>query len=279
MNIIPFIFDTLPVRAVLRDGEPWFVAADVCAVLEISNSRDALSRLADDEKGVGNADTPGGVQQVGIVNESGLYALIFTSRKPEAQRFRRWVTGEVLPSIRKTGGYRLDDHARRVRDVFDVAGTAVKARGLRGPARDAAVRAVVQEIAPDLLHLVPERSPRQTPDQPDPGELVAVVRDWLQQHGAALPELSEVRALVLTRPDGARPQVSDFRRTQPAEYVISPYTFAQVICSGLDARKVALALRDAGHLRHEADRCTITQRLPGEGGKVKVYAIKPEILH
>lgn len=179
----------------------------------------------------------------------------------------------------KAPGYRLDDHARRVRDVFDVAGTAVKARGLRGPARDAAVRAVVQEIAPDLLHLVPEPAPKQTPDQPDPGELVAVVRDWLQQHGAALPELSEVRALVLTRPDGTRPQVSDFRRTQPAEYVISPYTFAEVICNGLDARKVAQALKDAGHLRHEADRCTITQRLPGEGGKVKVYAIKPEILH
>ena len=93
------------VRAMLRDGEPWFVAADVCAALEIANSRDALSRLADDEKGVGNADTLGGAQQVGIVNESGLYALIFTSRKPEAQRFRRWVTSDVLPSIRKTGAY------------------------------------------------------------------------------------------------------------------------------------------------------------------------------
>ncbi|WP_442775031.1 BRO-N domain-containing protein [Sphaerotilus montanus] len=279
MNIIPFIFDTLPVRAVLRDGEPWFVAADVCAVLEIVDVRQAVERLDDSERGGCTVPTPGGLQEVRAVNESGLYALIFTSRKPEAQRFRRWVTGEVLPSIRKTGGYSMGDHARRVRDVFDVAGTAVKARGLRGPARDAAVRAVVQEIAPDLLHLVPEPSPRQTPDQPDPGELVAVVRDWLQQHGAALPELSEVRALVLTRPEGARPQVSDFRRTQPAEYVISPYTFAEVICSGLDARKVALALRDAGHLRHEADRCTITQRLPGEGGKVKVYAIKPEILH
>lgn len=279
MNIIPFIFDTLPVRAVLRDGEPWFVAADVCAVLEIVDVRQAVERLDDSERGGCTVPTPGGLQEVRAVNESGLYALIFTSRKPEAQRFRRWVTGEVLPSIRKTGGYSMGDHARRVRDVFDVAGTAVKARGLRGPARDAAVRAVVQEIAPDLLHLVPEPAPKQTPDQPDPGELVAVVRDWLQQHGAALPELSEVRALVLTRPDGTRPQVSDFRRTQPAEYVISPYTFAEVICNGLDARKVAQALKDAGHLRHEADRCTITQRLPGEGGKVKVYAIKPEILH
>ncbi|NYG31644.1 BRO-N domain-containing protein [Sphaerotilus montanus] len=279
MNIIPFIFDTLPVRAVLRDGEPWFVAADLAAVLDYSETAAMTRHLDDDEKGLSTVQTLGGPQEMTIISESGLYAAILKSRKPEARQFRRWVTGEVLPSIRKTGGYSMGDHARRVRDVFDVAGTAVKARGLRGPARDAAVRAVVQEIAPDLLHLVPEPAPKQTPDQPDPGELVAIVRDWLQQHGAALPELSEVRALVLTRPDGARPRVSDFRRTQPAEYVISPYTFAEVICNGLDARKVALALRDAGHLRHEADRCTITQRLPGEGGKVKVYAIKPEILH
>lgn len=279
MNIIPFIFDTLPVRAVLRDGEPWFVAADVAAVLEYRDAPNMTRNLDDDEKGTQIVSTLRGAQEMTVISESGLYAAILKSRKPEAQRFRRWVTGEVLPSIRKTGSYQMADHARRTRDVFDVAGTVVKAQGLRGAARVKVARAVVQEIAPDLLHLVPEPPPRQTPDQPDPGELVAVVRDWLQQHGAALPELSEVRALVLTRPDGARPQVSDFRRTQPAEYVISPYTFAEVICNGLDARKVALALRDAGHLRHEADRCTITQRLPGEGGKVKVYAIKPEILH
>lgn len=279
MNIIPFIFDTLPVRAVLRDGEPWFVAADLAAVLDYSETAAMTRHLDDDEKGLSTVQTLGGPQEMTIISESGLYAAILKSRKPEARQFRRWVTGEVLPSIRKTGSYQMADHARRTRDVFDVAGTVVKAQGLRGAARVKVARAVVQEIAPDLLHLVPEPAPKQTPDQPDPGELVAIVRDWLQQHGAALPELSEVRALVLTRPDGARPQVSDFRRTQPAEYVISPYTFAEVICNGLDARKVALALRDAGHLRHEADRCTITQRLPGEGGKVKVYAIKPEILH
>jgi prophage antirepressor-like protein len=252
------------------------VAADLAAVLDYSETAAMTRHLDDDEKGLSTVQTLGGPQEMTIISESGLYAAILKSRKPEARQFRRWVTGEVLPSIRKTGSYQMADHARRTRDVFDVAGTVVKAQGLRGAARVKVARAVVQEIAPDLLHLVPEPAPKQTPD---PGELVAIVRDWLQQHGAALPELSEVRALVLTRPDGARPQVSDFRRTQPAEYVISPYTFAEVICNGLDARKVALALRDAGHLRHEADRCTITQRLPGEGGKVKVYAIKPEILH
>lgn len=93
------------VRAMLRDDGPWFVAADVCAALTIGNSRDALDRLDADEKGVGSIDTLGGLQQLATVNESGLYSLILGSRKPEAKPFKRWVTGEVLPAIRKTGGY------------------------------------------------------------------------------------------------------------------------------------------------------------------------------
>lgn len=100
-----FTYTDQQVRTVLIDGEPWFVAADVCAVLGIANSRDALSRLDDDEKGVGTADTPGGPQRVAIVNEPGVYGLTWTSRKAEAAKFRRWIKHEVLPTIRKTGGY------------------------------------------------------------------------------------------------------------------------------------------------------------------------------
>ena len=104
-NITTFNFDALQVRAVLRDGEPWFVASDVCAVLEVADVRQAVERLDDSERGGCTVPTPGGPQEVRAVNESGMYALIFTSRKPEAQRFRRWVTSEVLPSIRRTGQY------------------------------------------------------------------------------------------------------------------------------------------------------------------------------
>ena len=93
------------VRAIMRDGEPWFVAADVCKALEIANNRDALTRIDDDEKGVALADTLGGKQEVTIVNEPGLYSLVLGSRKPEAKVFKRWVTHEVIPTIRKTGGY------------------------------------------------------------------------------------------------------------------------------------------------------------------------------
>jgi hypothetical protein len=102
---IEFSFEDRPVRSVVKDGQTWFVAADVCAVLEHPNPRQVISRLDDDEKGVLNVDTLGGSQEMNVVNESGVYNLIFTSRKPQARAFRRWVTDEVLPSIRKTGRY------------------------------------------------------------------------------------------------------------------------------------------------------------------------------
>ena len=94
------------VRVVQVDGEPWFVAADVCRALKISNSRDAVARLDDDEKGIGSTDTLGGKQGMQIINEPGLYTLVLGSRKPEAKTFKRWVTHEVLPTIRKTGSYK-----------------------------------------------------------------------------------------------------------------------------------------------------------------------------
>ncbi|MGI5144834.1 BRO family protein [Plantactinospora sp. CA-294935] len=93
------------IRTLLRNGEPWFVAADVCTALDINNSRQAVSYLDEDEKGVTTNDTPGGQQQVSVVSEPGLYSLILRSRKPQAKEFKRWVTHEVLPAIRKTGRY------------------------------------------------------------------------------------------------------------------------------------------------------------------------------
>lgn len=105
MSITPFNFHGSEVRTILRDGEPWFIAADVCRVLELSNTSKACESLDDEEKGITNGDTLGGTQQVLIINESGLYALTFKSRKPEAKAFKKWVTAEVLPAIRKTGSF------------------------------------------------------------------------------------------------------------------------------------------------------------------------------
>lgn len=93
------------IRTTVIENVPWFIAADVCRALDISNSRDAISRLDDDEKGVVSTDTPGGTQAMQAINEPGLYSLVLGSRKPEAKSFKRWITHEVIPSIRKTGGY------------------------------------------------------------------------------------------------------------------------------------------------------------------------------
>lgn len=100
-----FTYSGNEVRTVQRNGEPWFVLKDVCAILGIGNNRMASDRLDTDEKGVSQIDTLGGKQEMTVINESGLYNVILRSDKPEAKPFRKWVTSEVLPSIRRTGGY------------------------------------------------------------------------------------------------------------------------------------------------------------------------------
>ena len=107
-SLVPFDFEGSQLRVFSDEqGEPWFVATDVCNVLGIGNPRQAMTRLDNDEKGVTSTDTPGGVQSVATVNESGLYSLVLGSRKPEAKRFKRWVTHEVLPAIRRTGRFAI----------------------------------------------------------------------------------------------------------------------------------------------------------------------------
>jgi prophage antirepressor-like protein len=104
-QIVPFSYEGQQVRTIIKDGQPWFVARDACEILELGNHRQALVRLEDDERDVISTDTLGGPQDMIIVNEPGLYSLVLGSRKPEAKAFKRWITHEVLPSIRQTGSY------------------------------------------------------------------------------------------------------------------------------------------------------------------------------
>lgn len=108
-NLVSFAFEDNLVRSRLdENGEPWFVAKDVCRVLEIANHRDAVAQLDEDEKdGVGISDAIGREQETTIISESGLYALVFRSRKPQAREFSRWVRKEVLPSLRRKGYYEM----------------------------------------------------------------------------------------------------------------------------------------------------------------------------
>jgi anti-repressor protein len=109
-----FEFDSRELRTTLIGEDPWFVAADICKALGLSNPTMALRGLDEDEKGLSPIETPGGTQNMAVVNESGMYALIVRSDKPNAKPFRRWVTGDVLPALRRTGRYDVAD-----RDVVE----------------------------------------------------------------------------------------------------------------------------------------------------------------
>jgi len=107
-----FSFNDAQIRVVEKDGQPWFVAKDVCEIIGLSQVSRAMDRLDDDERGlvkVTHPQNPEKTLEVNAVNESGLYQLIIASNKPEARTFRKWITSEVLPTIRKTGGYVAND--------------------------------------------------------------------------------------------------------------------------------------------------------------------------
>jgi anti-repressor protein len=104
-----FDYQAKTVRTIVKDGQPWFVAKDVCEVLELSNHKDAISRLAESMKSVvGIADPHGRTQDTTVISEAGVYKLVFTSRKPEAEKFTDWIAQEVLPQIRQTGSYSIE---------------------------------------------------------------------------------------------------------------------------------------------------------------------------
>jgi len=120
-----FAFDSQAVRTITKEGEPWWIARDVCAVLGLENSRKATAELDDDEKGVTICNTPGGPQEMTVISEPGLYSLILRSRKPEARQFRRWITHEVIPAIRRTGAY--DANNKKLTALLERYGDAMTA--------------------------------------------------------------------------------------------------------------------------------------------------------
>jgi anti-repressor protein len=141
-EVARFEFNTLEVRTVVRDGDPWFVAKDVCSVLGIANPSDAVRSLDDDEVALVPAalvTTDARPQDfLNLINEPGLYSLILRSRKPEAKAFKRWITHEVIPAIRRTGRYDADP---------DVTVAAIGRRELAMMVIEAEDRAVAAELA------------------------------------------------------------------------------------------------------------------------------------
>ena len=113
-----FKFNSVKIRTAIIDDEPWFVAKDVCDVLGIANPRNATARIPDKDKGVRQMDTLGGVQNISIISEAGLYRLVLRSDKPEAEPFIDWVTSKVLPALRKTGSYTCKDSKYELPQTF-----------------------------------------------------------------------------------------------------------------------------------------------------------------
>ena len=135
------------VRTATIDGEPYFVGKDVATILGYSNPRDAISKHVDDEdKGVAKCDTLGGRQEILFINESGLYSLILRSQLPAAKRFKRWVTSEVLPAIRRHGMYATEELIANP-DLAIAAFQALKAEREKRIALEEAVAVQAQQIA------------------------------------------------------------------------------------------------------------------------------------
>lgn len=168
-------------RVIDRNGDPWFVLNEVCRKLGVANPSDAASRLDEDEKSaLGIADPHGRVQQTTIISESGLYSLILRSRVPGAKAFKKWITSEVLPAIRKTGGYRggVPAFIKRANENWDRV--------------DAGYFSVINELAVIVWgrmeragHIMADRSPAGTQNRPD-GSVGKGFANWLRENHAHL---------------------------------------------------------------------------------------------
>lgn len=184
------------IRAVEIDGEPWFVGKDMAVALGYSNPRKALADHVDDEdKGVTKCDTPGGEQEMTIINESGVYSLIFSSKLESAKKFKRWVTAEVLPAIRKHGAYVAPQAAPATLDAAVLQTFTAAVDTLTGMVQVLAQRMAAQEQG-EMKSLPPplERNPFDdnpfADDPPKPSSLLAR-KMWMRLVNEKLALLSQ----------------------------------------------------------------------------------------
>ena len=184
-GITAFTYGTRRVRTVIgADGEPRFIAADVAAVLGYRMASDMTRRLDDDEKGYAQVRTPGGEQTMSVITESGLYQAVFASKAKGARRFRRWVTGEVLPAIRRHGGYLAPDAAERALtdpDFIIRLATRLKEERAARTALAAEHAALEARVEADAPHTALGRAVADA----DGLVLVKAVADVLTQEGLA----------------------------------------------------------------------------------------------
>ncbi|MDA8231314.1 MAG: BRO family protein [Magnetospirillum sp.] len=256
----PFVFEGAAVRVIDRDGEPWFVGADVCRVLGYANTSQALGRLDPDEKGVYSTDTLGGAQEMTVVSEPGLYRLIFGSRKPVAERFKRWISHDVLPAIRKTGRYVA--RAGEAPDIREVTRLLQEARRVN--------RAMAVDVANRLLplvavagHVVPVIPGRPTPDQ-------ATAATIARLRHPDVPAMERARSYGALREAGYLPAEIGLLVSRTARHVqksLRLLTLATLVMDAVEAAKIkpehALQLAPLGEA---AQASALARILAGELG-------------
>ncbi|MBQ3626981.1 MAG: Bro-N domain-containing protein [Synergistaceae bacterium] len=232
-----FNFNARQVRVVMKDNEPWFVAKDVCEILGYVNSRKALGdHLDEDEKGVTKCDTLGGAQEMNIINESGLYTLIIRSNKPEAKKFRKWVTSEVLPSIRKTGMYKTDKRRENDARRLELAERRLAIQQKNANARlakiiqhmvDSPSYALTQESKQILVHEVTVLTtgkdyPEMLPDQTERYYSASEVGEIYNVSNRKVMQLARENEII--PPEG---EVNDFGRWKMSKSKFSSHECAQ----------------------------------------------------
>ncbi len=252
-----FNFEKRDVRVVMKDGDPWWVAKDVCDVLELSNPSEALKGLDDDERGslrISEGTSPaGGNPNMNVITESGLYTLIMRSNKPEAKRFRKWVTSEVLPALRKTGSYSVKkdpDEEKRL----EIARQRIALQEKNANARLAKIMQRMVEhpayelskeskqiLAHEITHLTTGRE--HLAMLPDAGTRFYSAKQVGDIAGVSNRRVMKLaREMGLVAPEG---QSNDFGRWKMSKSPYSPHECAQWSFTELGRTKVLEALRDA----------------------------------
>lgn len=249
-----FNFEKRDVRVVMKGSEPWFVAKDVCEVLELGNITESLRRLEDDEfSSTEVVDSLGRTQQMQAVNEPGLYSLVLGSRKPEAKAFKRWITHEVLPALRKTGSYSVKKDPDEERKL-EIARQRIALQEKNANARLAKIMQRMVEhpayeltkeskqiLAHEITHLATGREHLEM--LPDAGTRFYSAKQVGDVAGVSNRRVMKLaREMGLVAPEGSS---NEYGRWKMSKSPYSPHECAQWSFTELGRMKVLEALRDA----------------------------------
>ena len=253
-----FSFEKKDVRVVMRGTEPWFVAKDICEVLELGNTTEELRRLEDDEFSLTEVvDSLGRKQRMQAVNEPGLYSLVLGSRKPEAKAFKRWVTHDVLPQLRKTGSYSVKDKGKENPDDAQRLELARKRLEIQKRNADARMAKIMQRMVESPAYALTQESKQILAH-----EITHLATG--REHAAMLPdagtrlytakqvgEAAEVsnrrvmktaREMGLVAPEGG---ANEYGRWKMSKSAHGPHECAQWVFSEEGRRRVLEAIADA----------------------------------